>query len=373
MAGALYAQAGAASQTDGLTGQLLRLAFPVSATEQAPFNSRGTPAVLLSLSGERPASPHEAVSAGQITAVGESVLDSVNALDAAPTMPPPSGYLVVSGQVLPEWSLRVLVLGLILPVALCAVDGLARALRRRYPVLPGLVWVLASALAFMLAAAVVAVAHVVGALADSPAAALPSGTGAPHGAGVATLVVAALAVIVGLILLPRLSPRRRRSRPGEDAGPGEPGTGVAITLVLCAVALVMWWRNPYAALLLVPALHLWMWSTAGAVALPRPAKLAVAVLGVAAPAAAVVYYGEATALSPLGVIWNGVLMLAGGEIGTVNAVLWCVVLGCLACVVALALRPGASTAEKPAAVTVGSPLSYAGPGSLGGPGSALRR
>ena len=33
-------------------------------------------------------------------------------------------------------------------------------------------------------------------------------------------------------------------------------------LVLCAVTLVVWLENPFAAALLVPALHLWLWIVA---------------------------------------------------------------------------------------------------------------
>ncbi len=79
-------------------------------------------------------------------------------------------------------------------------------------------------------------------------------------------------------------------------------------------------------------------------------------------------------------MWRGlgVLLLAGGHVGLGGAVLWSVAFGCVAAAAMLAARPSrarrlACSAIERVEVTIRGPLSYAGPGSLGGTESALRR
>jgi hypothetical protein len=64
-------------------------------------------------------------------------------------------------------------------------------------------------------------------------------------------------------------------------------------------------------------------------------------------------------------------MLAGGGLSILGAIEWSVLAGCAISVVVIALR--AQTAPQEVPVTVRGPVSYAGPGSLGGTESALRR
>src|SRR5207244_832347 len=53
--------------------------------------------------------------------------------------------------------------------------------------------------------------------------------------------------------------RRHVRRPAGPDDPASPGAAAAFLLVLSAAALVIWVENPFAAGLIVPALHLWMW------------------------------------------------------------------------------------------------------------------
>jgi len=149
--------------------------------------------------------------------------------------------------------------------------------------------------------------------------------------------------------------------------------GLAATLLLTLVALVMWVRNPFAALLLVPALHLWMWLGAGELPLPRAVRLGLVGIGAAAPSAAVAYYALTLGLSVPDTAWNLVLMISRGDIGAARTLLWSVALGCFAAILVLAIRGRGGTRAEPVAITVRGPVSYAGPGSLGGTSSALRR
>jgi hypothetical protein len=374
LASGLAAQAGLKASPPGLGGQLMHLAFPMSLTEQAPFNQAGAPAVLLSLSGEHGASGAESIDPTRMGPVGRAVLQSLNALNAGSDVARPSAYLVYSGKVIPAWAIRLLVLVLIGPVVFTTIDGLARARRRGQPLLDWMAWVLACALAFVLGGLVVLGARVVGALSDAPGGPVPAGAAPPHTAGIAILSVAGLVILLGLAVLAPWLARlagfafRRRLDPGAA-----PAAGVAVSVVLSAVGVAMWVVNPFAALLLVPALHVWMWLGSVEFPIPRLVKLAGVLLGALPPALAVVYYATALDLSPVGVLWNGVLMIARGQIGPAPALLWSLALGCFAGMLMLVVRSPKRERTQGAAITVRGPATYAGPGSLGGTQSALRR
>src|SRR5205823_176611 len=62
--------------------------------------------------------------------------------------------------------------------------------------------------------------------------------------------------------------RGRRVPAADD--PGSHGAAAAFLLVLCTVALVIWVENPFAAALLVPALHCWLWIVAPETRLRTP-------------------------------------------------------------------------------------------------------
>jgi hypothetical protein len=73
------------------------------------------------------------------------------------------------------------------------------------------------------------------------------------------------------------------------------------------------------------------------------------------------------------VIWEGVLLLAGHGVSLIAALEWSLVLGCLAGVATLSVLAARGSRATPVPVTVRGPITYAGPGSLGGTKSALRR
>jgi hypothetical protein len=68
-----------------------------------------------------------------------------------------------------------------------------------------------------------------------------------------------------------------------------------------------------------------------------------------------------------------VLLLAGGGIGVLTALEWCLVLGCTFSVIAIAVHAAREPRPEDVPVTIRGPVTYAGPGSLGGTESALRR
>ncbi len=371
VAAALGAQANLPAGEPGMASQFAHLAFPLSVTEQGPFGARGYPAVLLSLAGERARPAAQTVDPNRIAGLGRTVLETINSLDGAPSVPAPSAYLLWSGKVIPAWAVKLLVLALILPVLVTMVDGLARARRRGNPMLRWLLWVLAGALPFVLAALVVLAARLAGLLGATPPG--PLGAGAVPLGGAGIIVLALLACVIGISLLVR---RWLIEAVGGGLGtPANAGAGAAVLLVMSVIALVIWYRNPFAAALLIPALHLWMWVLDPGVRMPRSLAVVLVLVGVAPGALVVLYYMQAFGLGPIQALWNGVLLIAGGYIGVVAALQWSVVLGCLTSVISIAARRPRLHRSRPeeTPVTVRGPVTYAGPGSLGGTESALRR
>ncbi|MGH2867499.1 MAG: hypothetical protein ACRDNK_08020 [Solirubrobacteraceae bacterium] len=360
-----------------LFGQFLHLAFPLTVTEQAPFGSLGIPAVLISLSGERGPAPAEPLSGvDALNAVGRSVLATISALDSAPTLPAASAYVLLDNKVVPGWAISVFVLALIVPVLLTTIDGLARARRRGHAVWRWLVLTLLAAVPFALAVLVVLAARLLGALPVAPAAPTPAGAVPITSAGIAVLVVAALVALgSGLLLRPVAvgfaRPRARSRGPGRDTA--IEGAVVGLLGVGCLVTFALWATNPFAAALVVPGLHLWLVAVSPDLRLRLPLRLGLLLVGLVPLVLVPVYYAVTLGYGPLDELWMLTLLLAGHGISLAATVEWSVFMGCVltaaAVLVALARQPR----PEQAPVTVRGPVGYAGPGSLGGTESALRR
>jgi hypothetical protein len=170
--------------------------------------------------------------------------------------------------------------------------------------------------------------------------------------------------------------RSRRHRGGRgpiSEDPSSPGAAAAFLLVMCAIALLIWVNNPFAAALLIPALHLWMWIVAPERRLRAPWAVLLFVLGLVPGVLAAYYYAAVLGLGPVSGAWNAVMMLAGGDVSLMAALEWSVVLGCVVSLALMIVRIARQPRPVDAPVTIRGPLTYAGPGSLGGTRSALRR
>ena len=349
-------------------GQFARLAFPVAPGEQGELNRVGLPAVLLQASGERGPRAGAPTRPSRLAVFGRSALRALTALDNGPPIEHGTfRSLVTQRKVLPLWAIRLLVLTLLAPVLVVTVDGFARLRRRHVPVLPWVAWVLAGALPFLLACLFARMLGVTGLIAAAPRTPAPPGALPVDGAALATLLSIALAGALGWLVLRPLVARLT----GTGGEPDGPGPGGALLLVLCAVSLVVWTRNPYAAALLVAPLHLWF----AVVVLARQgrgARVALVVAGFIPAALATAAIARQLGYGPGEFAWALVLLVAGGGIGPMTWLLWSLVAGCAVAAAAIALRPP-EPGDEPTEVTVRGPLSYAGPGSLGGTESALRR
>jgi hypothetical protein len=388
LAAQIAAQSTLSVGSTSIGGQFAHLAFPLTVSEQAPFVARGVPAVELSMSGETgPAdSGVDARIAGtpQLTGLGRAVLATISALDSGPAVDPPSAYLILDGKVVPGWAMSLFVLTLLVPVALTSIDALARARRRGHLIGRSLALVVVAAVPFALALGVVMAARMLGVIAAAPPGPLVAGAIPLTGSGIAALVVAAV-VLVGSALglglaarawlappAARASTTRADSRSRTIERPGD-GVAVALVIVLWLVTIAIWVKNPFAAALLVPPLHLWLWAIDPDLRIVLPVRLGMLALGLAPIVLVVLYYAGTLGFGPSDLIWSAALLVAGHAVSLIAALEWCIVLGCLLSATTLVLAAARRPKSQPAPVTVRGPITYAGPGSLGGTKSALRR
>ena len=140
--------------------------------------------------------------------------------------------------------------------------------------------------------------------------------------------------------------------------------------MLFGVGVVVWALNPYAALLVLPALHLWLLLVSPrAASAPAAAALALVALALVPLALLIAFYARELGRRPRrDRAGTAVLLLAGGHVGVAAAVLWSLAFGCVAAATLLALTPPAprrrSRDRRRRAATIRGPLSYAR--SLGG-------
>jgi hypothetical protein len=408
VAQALAQEAGLSGAGPGTLAQLAHLAFPLAGGEQAPLDAHGVPAVLVGVGGEREPPAGEPVSTARLEGMGRAVLAAVYALDGAPTLAglsggaPETGLGLAHGKALPAWALRLLVAALLLPALLAILDGLARLRRRRVPVGRWVVWTLACALPFAVCAVL---AIMLGALGAIPAPTPPvSGAALPFDRqALEVALVCALALVLAWLSWPAAMRRLRLPIRPEGEAPA-----LGMLLVLGGLSVVAWACDPLAALLLAPALHLWLALTDTAEG-ERPLVVAAAstalaerggrgvgagglraaglvALGVAPVALLMTYYAVRLQMGVGGTMHTALLLLAGGRVGLAGALLWSAGCGCAAAALLVAIAPAAKRPvgngpgefedwwQEPASIApIRGPLSYAGPGSLGGTESALRR
>jgi hypothetical protein len=280
--------------------------------------------------------------------------------------------LLVQNRIIPAWALRLLVAALLLGPLIVVADALARLRRRGEPIGRWTLWTLSCALPFFAAALFAALLGRLGVLGaassvPAPPSALPVG-----GSAVSAVVSVALVLGLAWLVWPRLVRRLGLGvRPDPDAA------GPPMLAVLLGVCIVVWATNPFTALLVLPALHLWLLLAAPELR-PRPvAALALVALALVPLGLLVFHYAHQLGLGPGDVAWMAVLLLAGGHVGVLAALLWSLALGCTAVAALLALAPSAFAADggsdERLEITIRGPMSYAGPGSLGGTESALRR
>jgi hypothetical protein len=364
---------GAAPDEEGAIGQFVRLAYPLGLGAQGPLLAGGIEAIRISGSGELPPPPdrrgREDVSVDQLGQLGRAALRLLSALDSAREMPAhgPGSYVTVMRKVLPGWVLAVLAGTLILPALFASFDALARA-RRKRETAPGwwrtpLLWSLPFLVGFGLAELLV----LLGQAPDAGAAAPDPDVHPLDGEAAAALGACAAGALLAALLVRPLLRRRAAAAPTG-------GAAATTSFALCAAVLAVWVVNPFAALLLVPAAHLWMLAMLSGVTLRLRTAALVLVAGALAPLLAAAVYLERLSLDPLEGVWYLWVLVTGHAVSPLTTLLGCVLAGIsVAAVQVIAARVGSPPPLEPAAPPVRGPGGYAGPGSLGGTPSTLSR
>ncbi len=274
--------------------------------------------------------------------LGRAVLSAVDALDVAPDISSaPQAGVLVTPKVIPQWALRLLIGALLLGPLILAADGYARLRRRRgrtgeKSLRRGLGWVLSCALPFFLAAVFARLLGWLGVLRGAPAIPVPASGLALDGPAYRALLALALVLGLGWLAWPRLM-----ARLGYGVWGDPEGAGLALLVAALGVGALVWVLNPYAALLLVGALHLWTALADPELRPRRAAALALVALALVPLGLLIVFYAGELGVGPAGMAWEAVLLLAGGHVGVAAAALWSIACGCGVAAMLLALAPGA--------------------------------
>lgn len=354
--------------------ELAHLAVPVGVGAQGILLDRGIEAIRFSGTGMLPADPQEEINPNRLGALGRATLGTLSAIDASDGLVHgPGSYVTVGRNVLPDWAIAILSLTLIIPALVASVDAFARARRHREPVASWMWWVVARVVPFAVGL-LAAILLVVAGLAPNALGSAPAPSHEPLDATAAALlgVAAAAAALAWIFLRPLLS--RWGRAPGD---PSAPGAGCAVALVTSVAVLALWVVNPWAALALVPAAHLWALAALAPAAGRTRLRWLLVAGGLLVPAAIALLHALRLSLDPLEGAWYVFLLVTGGQVNLATAIVGCVLLGALASLIEILLagrRVAVEAEEKKApGPAVRGPGGYAGPGSLGGTESALKR
>jgi hypothetical protein len=292
---------------------------------------------------------------------GKAALSTALALDSFGGESSPPSYLVWGRKLVPGWAVSLLAFALLAPVLASALDGFARARRRGRPIGLQMRSTLAVAVPFLALFAAAFVFELLDWLPHTASEALaPASRPSFSESAPALCGLALVFTIAWLVLRPAAMGAARRLNGGE------PEEAVAVALVLSIALLALWFVNPFAMLLLVPAAHLClMFAMPGSRG--RPALVvATAAAALFLPVLALLYYGTRFDLG-LDVSRYALMLVVGG--GSLwNIVLVSLIAGSLASLLLLAF--GRREPEQVEEITIRGPTSYAGPGSLGGTESA---
>jgi hypothetical protein len=331
---AVAEQIDAEQKQEGLFGSLMRLAVPSGLGEQGVLIANGIDAVGISADGERPLPVSEdgpdSLSAPALGDYGRAALSLLITLDQTtePLEHGPGTYVTIGDNLIPGWSIALFAICLLLPAALAAVDATARSWRRGEGRPRDLGWVATRSLPFL---AALLLAYVLALTGLAPRPEFPFDPGRYEVGWRAAVVIVCLLVAFALVWTAIRALRVPRNS-------GREGLASATGVVLSAAVGVTWLLNPYLALLLVPAAHVWP-AAIGTGGAARRAGIAVAVaVALIPPLLAVIDLAGRLDVG-LAIPWQILLMVTGGQIGFGSAVLLCLVAGGLVAMIATALAP----------------------------------
>jgi hypothetical protein len=236
--------------------QLVGLGFPFNPYEQAPFVSRGIPAVTVTTAGARPPAGRrrgeDRLDVGHLGAVGLATQGTINAMEEGVSFAQgPTSYVYLGQRLIRGWAIEIVLVAMLLPFLAAAVDLFARCRRRRIRVAPAVrsyrsrlyFWIWVGALFLIFGA--------LGFWGSTDGRAPSLADVSWPGSGLIALVL--LSAVGWVVARTRLLPRRA-IRPEERLA-GHSGA----LLALGAVGLLLAATNPFALIFLLPSLHAWLW------------------------------------------------------------------------------------------------------------------
>jgi hypothetical protein len=252
-------QAGRRPAHSGVLSQLVDLGFPYTLHEQGPLLAHGIPALTLTSGGERPPAAFldrpDALDGVRLAQLGRSAQQVLRWLDfGAELAPGTRSYVYFGPRVLPGWALQLVLVAMLLPFVLTAVDLFAHCRRRHIPLAPALRSYRSRAALWLWVAVVFELFALLGAWPAAPSVALPPDSAPASQWPIGALVgLLALAGLGWLVARQRLVPRRAVTASEELAGT------TAALLALAVMALLVVATNPFALVFLLPSLHAWLW------------------------------------------------------------------------------------------------------------------
>ena len=323
---------------EGPVSDLFRLALPAGLGDQGPLVKAGLPAVRLSSDGELPIEPGEDTpdnfDTDTFARFGRASLALILALDATSgeVQHGPGGYIGLAGNLLPGWTIAMLALSLLLPVALGAGAGLASSARSPIEAAHGFLWAGLRTVPFIGALLILLAAAVVGLLPGPDFPFDPRDESLGLGGTISVVVAILVYCAIAFFLRPLRPPPARAVRSAP----------AATVLLACAAALGVWVVNPYLGLLVAIGLQAWLFAATRPGAWPAMAGLVL--LGLL-PLVALTANLAGRFDAGFGVWHDLLLMLADGQIGASLAFLGCVLAGGGVAIVALGGRSARPTPD----------------------------
>jgi peptidase M28-like protein len=253
----LLEETGAEPTHPSALGQLFDLAFPFSFYEQAPYVARGIPAITITSAGSRPPDPFtdRSLDTQTFASIGAAAQQLLASLDQGLELAQgTTSYVFLGDRMIRGWAIAIVLAGMLAPFLVSTVDLFARCRRRGIPLAPAF-RSFRSRLAFWLFVAALVLAFAkLGAFPDGAPRPLGAHTAAAHEWSIAPITaLVVLSIVSWIVARDRLLPRRAIAAEEELAG------YTAALLALGVVALMVFATNPFALIIILPALHVWLW------------------------------------------------------------------------------------------------------------------
>jgi peptidase M28-like protein len=267
----------------GFFGQLVDLGFPFTLYEQGPFLAQGVSAVTLTTGDNRPPQAFgdtaQQLRAKTLGLLGQSAQEILGSLDQGLELAQgTSSYVWVGNRIIQGWAIELVLIALLVPYLVGAVDLFAYCRRRHIALAPALRALLSRLGFWLFVGLAYAAFRGLGAWPSGPARP-PNPASATAGDWPVMALIALLLVIAAgwLVERHRLVPRRRHTSSEEALA----GHAVAL-LALGVIGLLVAATNPFALLFVLPALHAWLWLPLLRAARP-PVRLVLFAAGLAGP------------------------------------------------------------------------------------------